>query len=171
MRVSLRESHANANSRRALFTYHPHHFAFRSLSLGVLVCGLDLSPICLPPPPPTPPPPIPPLCVLQESDYFTPQGEFRVDKAGSPTLLNCLMYKMSYYRFGEMQVSCRRHWQQPFGGREALHLQLPYLIQQAVLSNTPPQPHRYNLVLEYMQSICNAALGFRNPRSAGFYLC
>lgn len=42
---------------------------------------------------------------LQESDYFTPQGEFRVDKAGSPVLLNCLMYKMSYYRFGEMQVS------------------------------------------------------------------
>jgi hypothetical protein len=28
-----------------------------------------------------------------------------VDKAGSPVLLNCLMYKMSYYRFGEMQVS------------------------------------------------------------------
>lgn len=42
---------------------------------------------------------------FKESDYFTPQGEFRVDKAGSPTLLNCLMYKMSYYRFGEMQVS------------------------------------------------------------------
>uniref|UniRef100_A0A674NAW7 Dolichyl-diphosphooligosaccharide--protein glycosyltransferase subunit STT3B n=1 Tax=Takifugu rubripes TaxID=31033 RepID=A0A674NAW7_TAKRU len=39
---------------------------------------------------------------IRESDYFTPQGEFRVDKAGSPTLLNCLMYKMSYYRFGEM---------------------------------------------------------------------
>lgn len=30
-----------------------------------------------------------------------------MDKAGSPTLLNCLMYKMSYYRFGEMQV-CHR---------------------------------------------------------------
>lgn len=44
------------------------------------------------------------LSFPQESDYFTPQGEFRVDKAGSPTLLNCLMYKMSYYRFGEMQV-------------------------------------------------------------------
>uniref|UniRef100_A0A8C5GCF8 Dolichyl-diphosphooligosaccharide--protein glycosyltransferase subunit STT3B n=1 Tax=Gouania willdenowi TaxID=441366 RepID=A0A8C5GCF8_GOUWI len=41
---------------------------------------------------------------IRESDFFTPQGEFRVDKAGSPTLLNCLMYKMSYYRFGEMQV-------------------------------------------------------------------
>uniref|UniRef100_A0A665WT56 Dolichyl-diphosphooligosaccharide--protein glycosyltransferase subunit STT3B n=1 Tax=Echeneis naucrates TaxID=173247 RepID=A0A665WT56_ECHNA len=39
---------------------------------------------------------------IRESDYFTPQGEFRVDKAGSPTLLNSLMYKMSYYRFGEM---------------------------------------------------------------------
>lgn len=45
------------------------------------------------------------LVFFKESDYFTPQGEFRVDKAGSPTLLNCLMYKMSYYRFGEMQVS------------------------------------------------------------------
>uniref|UniRef100_A0AAY4BYH2 Dolichyl-diphosphooligosaccharide--protein glycosyltransferase subunit STT3B n=1 Tax=Denticeps clupeoides TaxID=299321 RepID=A0AAY4BYH2_9TELE len=44
---------------------------------------------------------------IRESDYFTPQGEFRVDKAGSPTLLNCLMYKMSYYRFGEMQVDFR----------------------------------------------------------------
>uniref|UniRef100_A0A672H7F8 Dolichyl-diphosphooligosaccharide--protein glycosyltransferase subunit STT3B n=1 Tax=Salarias fasciatus TaxID=181472 RepID=A0A672H7F8_SALFA len=44
---------------------------------------------------------------IRESDYFTPQGEFRVDKAGSPTLLNCLMYKMSYYRFGEMQVRFR----------------------------------------------------------------
>ena len=42
--------------------------------------------------------------VLQESDYFTPQGEFRVDAAGSQTLLNCLMYKLSYYRFGQMQV-------------------------------------------------------------------
>ncbi|XP_016088188.1 dolichyl-diphosphooligosaccharide--protein glycosyltransferase subunit STT3B-like [Sinocyclocheilus grahami] len=44
---------------------------------------------------------------ILESDYFTPQGEFRVDKAGSPTLLNCLMYKMSYYRFGEMQLDFR----------------------------------------------------------------
>uniref|UniRef100_A0A3Q1FBQ6 dolichyl-diphosphooligosaccharide--protein glycotransferase n=1 Tax=Acanthochromis polyacanthus TaxID=80966 RepID=A0A3Q1FBQ6_9TELE len=43
----------------------------------------------------------------EKIDYFTPQGEFRVDKAGSPTLLNCLMYKMSYYRFGEMQLDFR----------------------------------------------------------------
>ena len=43
----------------------------------------------------------------QESNYFTPQGEFRVDAAGSPTLLNCLMYKMAYYRFGEVQVGYR----------------------------------------------------------------
>lgn len=45
------------------------------------------------------------LIILQEADYFTPQGEFRVDSAGSQTLLNCLMYKLSYYRFGELQVS------------------------------------------------------------------
>ena len=41
---------------------------------------------------------------LQESNYFTPQGEFRVDSAGSQTLLNCLMYKLAYYRFGEVQM-------------------------------------------------------------------
>ena len=36
---------------------------------------------------------------IKESDYFTERGEFRVDSEGSPTLLNCLMYKLSYYRF------------------------------------------------------------------------
>ena len=41
---------------------------------------------------------------IRESDYFTEQGEFRVDAGGSQTLLNCLMYKLSYYRFGEIQV-------------------------------------------------------------------
>ncbi len=41
---------------------------------------------------------------IRESDYFTDRGEFRVDAAGAPTLLNCLMYKLSYYRFGELQV-------------------------------------------------------------------
>lgn len=39
---------------------------------------------------------------IKEADYYTPQGEFRVDKEGSPTLLNCLMYKMCYYRFGSV---------------------------------------------------------------------
>ena len=41
---------------------------------------------------------------LQESNYFTPQGEFRVDAGGSQTLLNCLMYKLAYFRFGEVGV-------------------------------------------------------------------
>lgn len=44
---------------------------------------------------------------IREADYFTPQGEFRVDKGGSPVLLNCLMYKLCYYRFGEMQLDFR----------------------------------------------------------------
>ncbi|KAK6174523.1 hypothetical protein SNE40_017783 [Patella caerulea] len=39
---------------------------------------------------------------IKEADYYTPQGEFRVDKDGSPILLNCLMYKMCYYRFGSV---------------------------------------------------------------------
>lgn len=48
------------------------------------------------------------LCsLLQESDYFTDRGEFRVDSQGSSTLLNCLMYKLSYYRFGELKVGAK----------------------------------------------------------------
>ncbi|KAB7498735.1 Dolichyl-diphosphooligosaccharide--protein glycosyltransferase subunit STT3A [Armadillidium nasatum] len=39
---------------------------------------------------------------IKEHDYYTPAGEFRVDREGSPTLLNCLMYKMCYYRFGQV---------------------------------------------------------------------
>ena len=39
---------------------------------------------------------------IKETDYFTPQGEFRIDKEGSSTMLNCLMYKMCYYRFGSV---------------------------------------------------------------------
>ncbi|XP_046392931.1 dolichyl-diphosphooligosaccharide--protein glycosyltransferase subunit STT3A [Ischnura elegans] len=39
---------------------------------------------------------------IKEWDYYSPAGEFRVDKEGSPTLLNCLMYKMCYYRFGQV---------------------------------------------------------------------
>lgn len=45
------------------------------------------------------------LFVPQESDYFTDRGEFRVDAEGTPTLLNSLMYKLSYYKFGEFKVS------------------------------------------------------------------
>jgi len=39
---------------------------------------------------------------IKESQYYTPSGEFRVDSEGSPTLHNCLMYKLCYYRFGQL---------------------------------------------------------------------
>ena len=35
---------------------------------------------------------------IQEPNYFTKQGEYRVDEMASPTMKNSLMYKMSYYR-------------------------------------------------------------------------
>jgi len=44
---------------------------------------------------------------IRESDFFTEQGEFRVDAEGAPTLLNSLMYKLSYYRFGELKLDYR----------------------------------------------------------------
>ncbi|KOX77010.1 Dolichyl-diphosphooligosaccharide--protein glycosyltransferase subunit STT3B [Melipona quadrifasciata] len=51
---------------------------------------------------------------IRESDYFTERGEFRVDSEGSPTLLNSLMYKLSYYRFGELtyleEAYTTEHW-------------------------------------------------------------
>ncbi|PPQ76727.1 hypothetical protein CVT24_010989 [Panaeolus cyanescens] len=39
---------------------------------------------------------------IQESNYFTPQGEYRIDDRASPIMKNSLMYKMSYYRFNEL---------------------------------------------------------------------
>jgi len=37
---------------------------------------------------------------IKEHDYYTSSGEFRTDKEGAPALLNCMMYKMCFYRFG-----------------------------------------------------------------------
>ncbi|XP_017642082.2 dolichyl-diphosphooligosaccharide--protein glycosyltransferase subunit STT3B [Gossypium arboreum] len=39
--------------------------------------------------------------VIKEPDYLV-NGEYRVDKGAAPKMLNCLMYKLCYYRFGEM---------------------------------------------------------------------
>ena len=36
---------------------------------------------------------------IQEPNYFTPQGEYRIDDRASATMKNSLMYKMSYYRY------------------------------------------------------------------------
>ncbi|KAG8388487.1 hypothetical protein BUALT_Bualt02G0130800 [Buddleja alternifolia] len=39
--------------------------------------------------------------VIKEPDYLV-NGEYRVDKGAAPKMLNCLMYKLSYYRFGDV---------------------------------------------------------------------
>jgi dolichyl-diphosphooligosaccharide--protein glycosyltransferase len=39
---------------------------------------------------------------IKESDYYSQNGDFRIDKEGSQTLLNCLMYKLCYYKFGQV---------------------------------------------------------------------
>lgn len=39
---------------------------------------------------------------IKEQDYYSSNGDFRIDKEGSQTLLNCLMYKLCYYRFGQV---------------------------------------------------------------------
>ena len=39
-----------------------------------------------------------------KEDNFYANNQYRVDKGGAPTLLDSLMYKLVYYRFGEIQV-------------------------------------------------------------------
>lgn len=50
---------------------------------------------------------------IKEHDYYTPTGEFRVDREGSPVLLNCLMYKMCYYRFGQVYTEASKSPKRP----------------------------------------------------------
>ena len=71
---------------------------------------------------------------IKEWDYYTPSGEFRflyfpvdlisldspicrVDGEGSSTLLNCMMYKMCYYRFGQVYTE---------GGGTSIIVMAPY---------------------------------------------
>ncbi|EFJ43283.1 hypothetical protein VOLCADRAFT_66117 [Volvox carteri f. nagariensis] len=43
---------------------------------------------------------------IKEPDYLTPEGDYRVDARGTKTMLNSLMYKLSYYNFAdESQLS------------------------------------------------------------------
>jgi len=41
---------------------------------------------------------------IVEKTYFTANNDFRVDRAGSKTLLNYLMYKLCYFRFGQVMT-------------------------------------------------------------------
>lgn len=39
---------------------------------------------------------------VSERSFFTESGEYKVDDGATATMKNSLMYKMSYYRFGEL---------------------------------------------------------------------
>ncbi|CAE6442426.1 unnamed protein product [Rhizoctonia solani] len=39
---------------------------------------------------------------IQESNYFTPRGEYKVDESASAAMRESVMYKTSYYRFAEL---------------------------------------------------------------------
>jgi len=43
---------------------------------------------------------------IVEKDYYNSKGEYRIDSGASTTMLNSLMYKLCYYKFG--QVSSER---------------------------------------------------------------
>jgi len=39
---------------------------------------------------------------IVENDYFSKSGHYRVDREASPIFMNSLMYKLCYYKFGEV---------------------------------------------------------------------
>lgn len=45
---------------------------------------------------------------IVEKDYFSRGGQYAIDQSASETMRNCLMYKMCYYRFGEMMTQYGR---------------------------------------------------------------
>jgi len=65
---------------------------------------------------------------IQEPNYFTPHGEYRVDERASPAMKNSLMYKMSFYRYDLLFLCgtcshCNRNgnrFAELFGGGQAV---------------------------------------------------
>ena len=43
-----------------------------------------------------------------ETDYFNSMGQYRMDSTVSPRMMNSMMYKMCYYRFGQVQTQYGR---------------------------------------------------------------
>lgn len=41
---------------------------------------------------------------IEEADYLSKRGEYRIDAEGSEKMLNCLLYKLCYYRFGNYRT-------------------------------------------------------------------
>ena len=41
---------------------------------------------------------------VKEENFYNAQGAYRVDNTGNEILLNCLMYKLIYYRFGDIRI-------------------------------------------------------------------
>lgn len=56
---------------------------------------------------------------IKEEDYYN-KGSYRIDQYASETMLNSLMYRLSFYRFDEV----RTQYNQPAG----LHLFLYYIL-------------------------------------------
>ncbi|VEU20491.1 DEKNAAC101318 [Brettanomyces naardenensis] len=66
---------------------------------------------------------------VTERNYFTQGGSYKIDDTASPTMRNSLMYKMSYYRFGDLYrggdpVDRVRQQKMSAGYAESIHLDI-----------------------------------------------
>lgn len=44
--------------------------------------------------------------MIKEDNYYS-NGNYKIDKYASETMLNCLMYKLVYYRWGDIKSNAR----------------------------------------------------------------
>lgn len=70
---------------------------------------------------------------VNERSYFTDRGEYRIDDFATDALKNSLMYKMSYYRFGDL-----------FQGRDAIDR-----VRQQKMS----QPYAQSIHLDVLEEV------------------
>ena len=45
---------------------------------------------------------------VQEANFFN-AGQYRIDSEAAPTMKNSLMYRLSYYRFGEVRLNYNQY--------------------------------------------------------------
>jgi len=71
-----------------------------------------------------------------ERDYYSSSGQFDIGPSGAPALLNCVAYKLCYYKFGQMHTD----YGKPPGFDRARSREVsfarPFLVSSVFLTET-----------------------------------
>ena len=47
---------------------------------------------------------------LDEKDFMNHNSEFRIDSDAAPKWMNSVLYRLSYYRYGQMNIGIVLYW-------------------------------------------------------------